>query len=178
MTTSGLVTILFTDLVGSTDLSTQMGDVAADQLRRDHFSDLRGAIAETGGREVKTIGDAIMVTYPSAADALAGAVAMQRSVARRNRRADGQPLAMRVGISAGDATFEDDDWFGTPVVEASRLCHEAAGGQILVSDLVRMLAGSRCEYEVRFLGTRELKGLPDPLAICDVEWRLAHDVTE
>src|SRR4051812_8886787 len=170
MTTSGLVTILFTDLVGSTHLAARIGDVAADELRRDHFSDLRGAIAETGGREVKTIGDAIMVTYPSAADALAGAVAMQRSVARRNRRADGQPLAMRIGISAGDATFEDDDWFGTPVIEASRLCAAADGGQILASDLVRSLAGSRSSSELRPLGTRELKGLPHPIAVCEVGW--------
>ena len=122
MSTSGLVTILFTDLVGSTDVGTEIGDIAADELRRDHFADLRDAIGETGGREVKTIGDAIMVSYGGAADALAGAVAMQRSVERRNRRSDGPALAMRIGVSAGDATFEDDDWFGTPVIEASRLC--------------------------------------------------------
>src|SRR3954451_11507111 len=170
MTTSGLVTILFTDLVGSTDLAARIGDVAADTLRRDHFSDLRGAIAETGGREVKTIGDAVMVTYPSAADALAGAVAMQRAVARRNRRSDGTKLAMRVGISAGDATFEDDDWFGTPVIEASRLCAAADGGQILASDLVRSLAGSRSGSELRPLEARQLKGLLEPIALCEVRW--------
>ena len=90
-----------------------------------------------------------MVSYKGAADALAGAVAMQRAVERRNRRSRGPALAMRVGVSAGDATFEDGDWFGTPVIEASRLCAAAAGGQILVSDLVRVLAGSRCEFEVR-----------------------------
>ncbi len=84
---------------------------------------------------------------------------------------------MRVGVSAGDATFEDGDWFGTPVVEASRLCAEAAGGQILVSDLVRALAGSRCEFDLQSLGTRELKGLPVPLAICEVDWRLPIDTT-
>jgi class 3 adenylate cyclase len=175
---AGLVIILFTDLVGSTELASTIGDAAADDLRRQHFAHLREAIAATGGTEVKTIGDAVMVSYKGAADALAGGVAMQRAVDRHNRGRDDQRLEMRVGISAGDATFEDDDWFGTPVVEASRLCSEASGGQILVSDLVRMLAGSRCEYEVRSLGTRELKGLPDPLAICDVEWRLAHDVTD
>lgn len=178
MPEAGLVIILFTDLVGSTELASSIGDAAADDVRRQHFAHLREAIAATGGTEVKTIGDAVMVSYKGAADALAGGVAMQRAVDRHNRGREDNRLEMRVGISAGDATFEDDDWFGTPVVEASRLCHEAAGGQILVSDLVRMLAGSRCEYEVRFLGTRELKGLPDPLAICDVEWRLAQAVTE
>jgi class 3 adenylate cyclase len=170
MSETGLVTILFTDLVGSTDLATRIGDGAADELRRHHFEDLRAAIASTGGREVKTIGDAIMASYSSAADALSGAVTMQRSVARRNRRSEATPLAMRIGISAGDATFEDDDWFGTPVVEAARLCADADGGQILVSDLVRALAGSRRDVELTGLGERELKGLPEPIAVCEVAW--------
>ncbi|MFZ6002609.1 MAG: ATP-binding protein [Actinomycetota bacterium] len=170
MSASGLVTILFTDLVGSTDLTSQLGDVVADELRHHHFDDLRGAITATGGTEVKTIGDAIMVSYPSAADALTGAVAMQRSVERRNRRLEHPPLAMRIGVSAGDAAFEDGDWFGTPVIEASRLCAAAEGGQILVSDLVRALAGSRSDVELTRLGERELKGLPEPIAICEVGW--------
>lgn len=170
MSSSGLVTILFTDLVGSTDLTSRIGDVAADTMRRDHFTDLRGAIDETGGREVKTIGDAIMVSYSSAADALNGAIAMQQSIERRNRRFEGPALAMRIGVSVGDATFEDDDWFGTPVIEASRLCAAAEGGQILVSDLVRALAGSRSDAELTPLGERQLKGLPEPILICEVGW--------
>ena len=174
---AGLITILFTDLVGSTELASDLGDVAADDLRRQHFADLREAIAATGGTEVKTIGDAVMVSYKGATDALAGGVAMQRAVERRNRGLEQRRLEMRVGVSAGDATFEDGDWFGTPVIEASRLCSAAAGGQILVSDLVRMLAGSRCEFAVNPLGTRELKGLPAPIAVCDVDWRVPHDAT-
>ena len=73
MAASGLITILFTDLVGSTELASDVGDVAADELRREHFASLREAVAATGGTEVKTIGDALMVSYPGAADALAGA---------------------------------------------------------------------------------------------------------
>ena len=96
MADAGLVSILFTDLVGSTELAADVGDVVADELRRSHFVDLRAAIAATGGTEVKTIGDAIMVSYRGAADALAGAVAMQRAVERRNRQLDGRPLTMRV----------------------------------------------------------------------------------
>jgi class 3 adenylate cyclase/tetratricopeptide (TPR) repeat protein len=174
--TSGLIAILFTDLVGSTELASQLGDAAADELRREHFASLREAVAATGGTEVKTIGDALMVSYPGAADALAGAVAMQRAVERQNRRLE-RRLEMRVGVSVGDATFEEGDWFGTPVVEASRLCAAAAGNQILVSDLVRALAGSRSEYDVVPLGSRELKGLPGPLEVCEVEWRAPVDAT-
>lgn len=171
---TGLVSILFTDLVGSTDLASEIGDVAADELRRVHFADLREAIAATGGTEVKTIGDAVMVSYSGAADAVAGAVAMQRAVERRNRSLDGRRLDMRVGVSAGDANFEDGDWFGAPVVEASRLCADASGGQILASELVRALAGTRVEFELQPLGARELKGLPAPIGVCDVAWQLAQ----
>ena len=109
-----------------------------------------------------------MVSYPGAADALAGAATMQRAVERHNRKLGEGRIAMRVGISAGDASFEDGDWFGTPVVESSRLCAAATGGQILVSDIVRVLAGSRTELELRPLGELELKGLPAPLAACEV----------
>jgi class 3 adenylate cyclase/tetratricopeptide (TPR) repeat protein len=175
VSTTGLVLILFTDLVDSTRLTSDIGDVAADELRRRHFTGLREALAATGGTEVKTIGDSMMVSFTGAADAMAGAVGMQWSVARHNRRDKGPPLAMRIGISAGDATFEDGDWFGTRVIEASRLCGAADGGQILVSDLVRGLAGSRTDYEVRSLGVRELKGFTDPVAVSEVVWSAAMD---
>lgn len=172
---SGLVLILFTDLVDSTRQTSEIGDVAADEVRRAHFTGLREALAATGGTEVKTIGDAVMASYTGAADALAGAVAMQRSIERHNRRVKGPALAMRIGISAGDAMFEAGDWFGTPVIEASRLCGVADGGQILVSDLVRALAGSRTDYEIRSLGGRELKGFPEPVAVSEVVWSATVD---
>ena len=167
---SGLVTILFTDLVGSTDLAVRLGDAAADDVRRAHFASLRDAVEATGGTEVKTIGDALMVAYGGAADAIAGAAAMQRAVARQNARSVEARLEMRVGISAGDATFEGGDWFGTPVIEASRLCAAAAGGQILASDLVRALAGSRSAVTLVPHGELDLKGLPEPLATCEAVW--------
>ena len=169
---SGLITILFTDLVGSTELASDLGDVAADQLRREHFASLREAVASSGGTEVKSIGDALMVSYPGAADALAGAAAMQGAVERHNRRLDGFKIAMRVGISAGDASFEGGDWFGSPVVESARLCAAATGGQILASEIVRMLAGSRTSIELRALGSMELKGLSAPLAVCEAVWQV------
>lgn len=101
MGTSSLVTILFTDLVDSTALAQKTGDAAADEFRRARFEGLRSAVARTGGVEVKTIGDAMMVAYPSVSDAVAGAVVMQQSVDRANRDADGHAISMRVGLSAG-----------------------------------------------------------------------------
>ena len=172
---SGLVTILFTDVVGSTEINSAIGDRAADELRRLHFDDLTDAIQATNGTLVKTIGDAVMASYAGAADALHGAVEMQRAVDRRNRRAAGQDLHIRIGVSAGDATFENDDWFGTPVVEASRLCSAAGTDQILISDIVGMLAGTRADHPIVSQGIRELKGLPAPISVSEVEWR-SNDV--
>jgi class 3 adenylate cyclase/tetratricopeptide (TPR) repeat protein/type II secretory pathway predicted ATPase ExeA len=174
MATSGLVSIVFTDLVGSTELSRQLGDHAADEVRRAHFQLLRSAIAASGGTEVKTIGDAVMASYGSAADAVEGAVAMQRAVARQSRL-DGRPLQMRVGLSAGEATFEDEDWFGTPVVEAARLCAAAEGGQILATEVVRVLTGSRTDHELRPIGELEVKGIPQPLSVCEIVWPALDD---
>lgn len=169
MAGSGLITILFTDLVGSTALAQRLGDTAADEMRRDHFDQLRRAVAATGGTEVKTIGDAMMVSYSSATDAIAGAVAMQQRVHARND-SNGSEIKMRIGVSAGDATFEDGDWFGTPIVEASRLCDAAAGGQILVADIVRVLAGSRAGHNMSPVADVEGKGLPAPMKACEVAW--------
>jgi class 3 adenylate cyclase/tetratricopeptide (TPR) repeat protein len=169
MAESGLITILFTDVVGSTALAQQFGDDHADRLRREHFEVLRRAVAATSGTEVKTIGDAMMVSYQSASDAVSGAVAMQQGVHAHNATAP-TPIEMRVGISAGDASFEDDDWFGTPVVEASRLCAAAAGGQILATDIVRILGGSRVAHELVPVGSIDGKGLPAPISACEVVW--------
>jgi hypothetical protein len=109
---------------------------------------LRQAIGRAGGTEVKSIGDALIVSYPAAADAIADADAMQQGVDLHNRRCDGARLAMRVGISAGDASFEDGDWFGTPVVEASRLRTAADGGWndgVVMGSVPRQRSGRRAQ---------------------------------
>ncbi len=170
------VSVLFTDLVGSTEFSARFGPETADETRREHFGLLRAAFSAHGGVEVKTGGDGLMVVFGAAVDALAGAVAAQQTIALRNRRAD-QPLEMRVGVSAGDVELDEGDYFGMPVVEAARLCAVATAGQILASDLVRSLAGSRGGYDFGARGERSLKGLPDPVGVVEVRWTALHDVS-
>jgi adenylate cyclase len=115
------VSILFTDIVGSTELSQRLSPEVADEVRRGHFSILRQAIAETGGTEVKHLGDGLMVVFGSASAALASAVAMQQGVDRDNRDRE-HSIGLRVGLSGGEVSEEDGDYFGDPVVEAARLC--------------------------------------------------------
>jgi class 3 adenylate cyclase len=118
MTTEN-VAILFTDIVGSTGLSQRLSPEVADEVRRGHFSILRRAIAEAGGSEVKNLGDGLMVVFGSASGALSCAVAMQQGVERDNRGRE-HSVDLRGGLSVGEASNEEGDYFGDPVVEAAR----------------------------------------------------------
>jgi len=132
-----------TDLVGSTWLANSVGPVRADELRDEHFAVLREAIGTSGGREFKDTGDGLMVAFNSASAAVACAVSMQQLIERRYRRSE-QRLQVRIGVSAGESTVKDGNYFGLPSIEAARLCAQAEAAGILVSPAVRMLA-SRVE---------------------------------
>ena len=159
MANTQTVTILFTDMVGSTALSTTPVPDTAEELRQTHFGLLRAALSAAGGTEVKNLGDGLMVTFSSLSRALACAVAMQQAVERHNRRTD-RPMAIRVGLSHGEATEEDGDFLGEPVIEAARLCAHAQGGQILTSAIARALAGRHATQEFVTMGEVDL--LPNP----------------
>jgi class 3 adenylate cyclase/tetratricopeptide (TPR) repeat protein len=167
-----MVAVLMTDLVGSTAMADRLGPEAAETLRQEHFALLRGALERTGGTEVKNLGDGLMVVFSSAAQSLACAAAMQQAVEARNRGA-GEQLGVRVGVSLGDTTSEDGDYFGEPVVESARLCAHAAGGQIVINALVRQLAGSREGHSFKSLGGLPLKGISEPVEAFELQWEPA-----
>src|SRR6476661_6946342 len=162
------ITVLFTDLVGSTELLSRVGEARADELRREHFGLLRAAVAGHGGREVKNLGDGLMVVFDGVASALDSAVAMQQAITARPE--ESEPLSIKIGVAVGDAELEDDDYFGLPVVEAARLCAKAQGGEILTTEFVRMLARSRSKVELEPVGALELKGLDEPVETYRVRW--------
>src|SRR5690242_3724641 len=154
MSSSVTATFVFTDLVDSTATAARLGPAAAEELRQTHFRLLRGAVTSSGGTEVKNLGDGLMVVYSSPSRALSGAAGMQQAIEHHNRSAD-EPLGVRIGISAGEAVEEDDDYFGDPVVEAARLCAVAQGGQILAADLVRLMVGRHATQTFIELGPLE-----------------------
>ncbi len=172
MSSSVTATFVFTDLVDSTATAARLGPAAAEELRQTHFRLLRGAVAASGGTEVKNLGDGLMVMYSSPSRALSGAAGMLQAIEHHNRSAD-EPLGVRIGISAGEAVEEDDDFFGDPVVEAARLCAAAQGGQILAADLVRLMVGRHATQSFVELGALELKGLPEPVDVVEVLWEPA-----
>ena len=159
------VTILFTDLVGSTTLFDRHGDEAADAVRRGHFALLRRAVAEHGGREIKSTGDGLMVVFSSAVAAVRCAVQMQRATAE-----EGQ-LELRAGLDAGEPLPEGDDLYGTPVNVASRLCDAAAPGEILATEVVCRVAGPRVAELIQPAGGMRLRGIADRVAVSLVRWR-------
>ncbi|MGH8973907.1 MAG: ATP-binding protein, partial [Acidimicrobiia bacterium] len=164
---SGLVTLLFTDLVGSTELLARTGDTEAQRIFSAHHQLLAEAVAAHGGQEVKWLGDGLMVAFPSAADAVSCAITMQQA----NRRpVAGEYLAIRVGLTAGEALRDMTDYFGTPVVMAKRLCDRADAGQILCSDLVAGLLAGRPGFTFASVGELELKGLPAPVPTYEVRY--------
>ena len=161
-------TVLFTDLVGSTELRSRLGENAAEDLRHTHDALLAGAVEAGRGNVVKNLGDGIMATFAGASDAVGAAAGIQQAIERHNR-SSAAVLEVRIGISAGDVVFEGGDCFGTPVIEAARLCGAAAGGQILASEMVRWLARSGGGTFTP-IGSLDLKGLPEPVPAVEVNW--------
>jgi class 3 adenylate cyclase len=166
---SATYTVMFTDLVDSTAQRARIGDNAADDLRRRHDALLSAQVQAHSGEVIKSTGDGIMAAFLGAADGIACAVAVQQSIHEWNE-SNVEQLGVRIGISLGDARLENGDLFGTPVVEAARLCARAEGEEILCADVVRVVAGSRATQRFTPVGALELKGLAAPLPTVRVEW--------
>lgn len=170
------VTIVCTDIVGSPEWAGRLGHAAYEALCREQVALLRGVFAKHGGAEVKS-GDGFLLHFDSAASALACAVAMQQAVTFKSTvfaraaslSADEPAVRVRVGISTGEATRENGALHGRPIVEASRLCAAAKAGQIVVSEIVRLMGRGR-GHTFTALGKLELDGLPEPVAACEVAW--------
>jgi len=158
-----LVTILFTDIEGSTALTQKLGDAAARELFREHERITREALAAHGGSEVKTMGDGFMASFGSAAGALDCAIAIQRALA-------GQEVKVRIGLNAGEPIAEEEDLFGTSVILAARIAAQASGGEVLASNVVRELVAGR-GFLFSDRGQRALRGFEDPVAVYEVSWR-------
>src|SRR6266545_1736499 len=115
-----ITTILFTDLVGSSELLSRLGDQAARSVFGAHHELTRTVVEANGGELVKWQGDGVMARFQSAADALRSAIAIQRASSRSTR---GEQLRVRAGVHVGETlSWEKTDLFGMPVVVARRLC--------------------------------------------------------
>jgi class 3 adenylate cyclase/pimeloyl-ACP methyl ester carboxylesterase len=160
----GLVTILFTDIEGSTTLTQRIGDSAAQEVLRAHNEIVREALRGQGGRETKHTGDGIMASFPTATGAIQAAIDIQRAVAGQGG------FRVRIGLNAGEPVIEDSDMFGTAVQLARRVCDAAQPGSILVTDVVRQLAAGK-GYLFADTGEAPLRGFDEPVRLFEVRWQ-------
>ena len=164
----GLRAVMFTDIVGSTEMTARLGDSAALELVRAHDALVRRGLEAHGGREIKHTGDGIMASFDEVTNAVRSAAEIQRHFAAFNADAS-ESLSVRIGIHAGEPVEDHNDLFGATVQLASRLCSEAEANGIVVSGLVREL----CKEDARFvaLGERRLKGFAEKVPVFRFEWR-------
>jgi class 3 adenylate cyclase/antitoxin (DNA-binding transcriptional repressor) of toxin-antitoxin stability system len=164
------VTVLFTDVVGSTAWRARVGEVAADERMAELAQVSRDVVLSSGGIVVKGLGDGLMATFTSAVAALDTAAGLQ-AVAHR-LTVGGDATCLRVGVSSGDMVRDGDDWNGAAAIEASRLCAEAPGGSVLVADTSVQLSRGRSAHEVRCVGERVLRGFESAIVVHELVWRV------
>jgi class 3 adenylate cyclase/tetratricopeptide (TPR) repeat protein len=164
------ITILFTDVQGSTQLRARHGDRIADEILHDHERIVRRAIGEHGGVEAAFLGDGFMATFDTPADGLRCAVAIQQALQRYGRDHADRRIRVRIGLHHGEAVERDGTLYGQAVNAASRVMSEAAGGQILVTAAVRDPVESARGFSLVDRGLYWLRGFPDRWRLYEVEW--------
>ena len=162
----GTLTIIFADMEGSTALNEELGDDRFVPLLIKQRDIVHERSKSFGGSIVKSEGDGFMLAFPSARKGVECAVAVQREITQLSER-----LKVRMGIHTGEPTRHADDFYGRDVAYAARLGTAAAGGEILVSSLVKSLVEP--SGSVKFQGPRELdlKGFDGPQPVFAVVWQ-------
>jgi class 3 adenylate cyclase len=163
---SAFRTVLFTDLVGHTEMMSRLGDERGRAVLREHERITRDVLKAHGGTEVKTMGDGFMASFGSVTKAVECAIALQRAFAER----EGEPFSVRVGLNAGEPIEEDGDLFGATVIMASRIAAKAGAGEILVADTVRGLCSGK-GFLFADRGEFVAKGFEEPVRVYEVSWR-------
>jgi class 3 adenylate cyclase len=166
---SGVTTVLFTDIVGHTEMMQRLGDARGRDVLREHERITRDTLKQHGGTEVKTMGDGFMASFGSVTSAMECAIALQQAFATHTASMP-EPLHVRVGLNAGEPIEEDGDLFGATVILASRIAAKAGPGEILVPDTVRgLLSGKGFMFGDR--GEFVPKGFDDGVRLWDVRWQ-------
>lgn len=155
----GTVTILFSDIEGSTELNERLGDARWLELLRAHHRVIRGQVQTHGGFEVKVQGDGFMVAFPGARRAVQCARAIQEAITTEFAGVAEGPIRVRIGLHTGEVLKEEDDFYGKNVVLAARIAEQAQGGEIVASEVVKALAES--SGDIAFEDERQvaLKGM-------------------
>ena len=162
-------TILFTDIVGHTEMMQRLGDERGRDVLREHERITRDLLKQHSGAEVKTMGDGFMASFSSVTAAMDCAIALQRAFLRPLISDLPAPVQIRIGLNAGEPIEEDGVLFGAPVILASRIAAKAAAGEILIPETLRhLMSGKSYVYADR--GETMLKGFEDAVRLYEVRW--------
>jgi len=167
----GIVTILFTDVEGSTALRRDKGDRLAQRAFDIHDEIVRGEVAAHDGRVVKGLGDGFMVVFATPSDGLGCARAIQQALERERRMHPESTVQVRMGLNTGEVVRQGDDLQGIAINAAARIAAKAKGGQILASEVVRQLTSANPEHGMTVRGWFALKGFTERWRLYEVPWR-------
>lgn len=161
--------LMFTDVIGSSEIFEQLGDKLAYQVIELHNYVVRGVIAEFGGAIVKHTGDGVLAIFAAGDAAVKAAIGIQRKLAEHNESSPGHSCDVGIGINAGEVIANDTDLYGSSVNLAARVCNCAGPGEIIVTGIVR----SRCSdgLEFTFQGRHRVRGFQDLIPMHKVVWR-------
>jgi len=159
---TGTVTMLFSDIEGSTALLGRLGERYGETLSAQRAL-MRAAIRATSGQEMGTEGDSFFVVFSSAGDAVRCCLAAQRALAGYDWPG-GAAVRVRMGLHSGEPAVQEDDYIGMDVHRAARIAAAAHGGQVVLSEATRLLVESRlaADVSVRDLGFHRLKDIEAP----------------
>jgi adenylate cyclase len=169
--------ILFADVVGSTRLFEAMGDLRARDMVSTCIDVMREATEQHHGTLIKTIGDEVMSTFPTADDALNAAGQMQKQIAAHTElRVEGQPVSIRIGCHFGSVVLENRDVFGASVHTANRMTSQAKAGQIITTSATVERLSPEWRASVRQIDVATIRGQGGEVALYEVLWQ-TEDVT-
>jgi DNA-binding SARP family transcriptional activator/class 3 adenylate cyclase len=173
---TGLLTLLFTDIAAFDELLEREGDEAAERRRRTHLRLVRETAGAWEGSDPKSLASGLLLTFTSAVDAVACAVGLQQAIERHNRRHPDQRLEIRVGLHVGEPITDEADYFGPDVVTSRRVCESAAEGQIVATEVVASLVGSRGQYRFADHDSLAIRGVSRPVSTHTVLWHAEKGV--
>lgn len=164
---SEVLVVMFTDIAGSTQMTSDEGDERAQRVLRDHDRIVRDALASCAGTEIKHTGDGMLVSFRGVVAAVRAATRIVAAAAALPDEG-GPRLEVKIGINAGEPLAESGDLYGSCVQIAARVCDLAAGNEVVVTDVVRALLRGKQDHPMESLGTPSLKGVDESIEV----WRL------
>ncbi len=166
-----LLTIMFTDMVGSTDLATRHGDYAAQEVLKSHDLIVRTALTNFEGNEIKHLGDGIMASFKDHSKAVACAIEIQKRIEGNNNAGPEFPLHVRIGLHSGQPIKKQNDLFGTAVQLSARLCAFCPSNSICISQDLKDLFGEKPTFTFTDLGGQKMKGFDKLITVFEVDWK-------